>query len=137
MSEGILLDTCALLWLMEGAAIDPPALERIDMAARESCLWISPISAQEIGALSARGRLVLSTPVEAWFEQILELPGIGLAELTPGIYIDSSRLPGEARGDLADRLMVAAARAYGLTLITRDKALLDYAGEGHVRALVC
>lgn len=137
MSEGVLLDTCALLWLMEGAEMDPPALERIDAAARESGLWVSPVSALEIGALAARGQLVLSTPVETWFEQILELPGMGLAELTPGIFIDSSTLPGEAPGDLADRLMAAAARAYSLTLVTRDRALLDYAGEGHVRALAC
>lgn len=137
MSEGVLLDTCALLWLLEAAKLEPAALERIDAAARESSVWVSPMSAWEVGALSARGRLVLSMPVETWFEQILDLPGIELAELTPGILIDSSSLPGDVPGDLADRLMVASARAFGLTLITRDRALLDYADEGHVRMLAC
>lgn len=137
MSDAVLLDTCALLWLLEGAELDPAALERIDTAAQGSSLWVSPMSAWEVGALSAQGALVLSTPVETWFEQILELPGVGLAKLTPGIFIDSSFLPGDAPGDLADRLLVASARARALTLITRDRALLDYAGEGHVRALAC
>ncbi len=137
MSEGVLLDTCALLWLLEEAKLEPAAVERIDAAARESAVWVSPMSAWEVGALSARGRLVLSMPVETWFEQILDLPGIELAELTPGILIDSCSLPGDAPGDLADRLMVASARAFGLTLITRDPALLDYADEGHVRMLAC
>lgn len=137
MSEGVLLDTCALLWLLEEAKLDRAAVERIDAAARESCLWVSPVSAWEVGALSAQGRLVLSMPVETWFEQILDLPGVGLAELTPGIFIDSSSLPGDAPGDLADRLMVASARSCGLTLVTRYRALLDYAAEGHVRALAC
>ena len=137
MSDGVLLDTCALLWLMEGAELDGAALEQIDAAARDANLWISPMSAWEVGALSAQGALVLSTPVETWFAQILALPGTGLAELTPGIFIDSSALPGAAPGDVADRLLVASARAYGLTFVTRDKALLDYAGEGHVRALGC
>lgn len=137
MSDGALLDTCALLWLMEGAELDGAALEQIDAAARDANLWVSPISAWEVGALSARGALVLSRPVKTWFDQILDLPGAGLAELTPGICIESSALPGNAPGDLADRLLVASARARGLTLITRDQALLDYAGGGHVRALAC
>ena len=137
MSDAVLLDTCALLWLMEGAELDGAALERIDAAARESDVRVSPISAWEVGALSARGALVLSTPVETWFGRIIELPGVELAELTPGIFIDSSSLPGAAPGDLADRLLVASARARALTLVTRDKALLDYAGAGHVRALAC
>jgi len=137
MSDGVLLDTCALLWLLEGAGLDPEALERIDVAATDSNLWVSPISAWEVGVLSARGQLVLSMPVEAWFDEIVELPGAGLAELGPRVFIGASQLPGQAPGDLADRLMAALARTYGLTLITRDQALLDYAGEGHVRALRC
>lgn len=137
MSGGYLLDTCALLWLLEKADLDKAALEQIDAAARNSSLWVSPISAWEVGVLSARGQLVLSMPVETWFDQILELPGVGLAELRPGIFIDSTSLPGDPPGDIADQLMVAAARAYGLTLVTRDKALLDYAARGYIQAMAC
>lgn len=137
MAGGYLLDTCALLWLLEEAELDSAALEQIDAAAGNSNLWVSPISAWEVGVLSAQGKLVLSMPVETWFEQILELPGVGLVELRPGIFIDSSSLPGNAPGDIADRLMAAAARAYGLTLVTRDQALLDYAEQGYIQALAC
>lgn len=137
MAGGYLLDTCALLWLLEAAELDSDAREQIDAAARDSNLWVLPISAWEVGVLSAQGKLVLSMPVETWFEQILELPGVGLAELRPGIFIDSTSLPGDAPGDIADRLMVAAARAYGLTLVTRDKALLDYAAQGYIQAIAC
>ncbi len=137
MAGGALLDTCALLWLMEEAPLETSAREHMDAAARNSNLWVSPISAWEVGVLSARGKLVLSMPVETWFDQILELPGIGLAELRPGIFIDSSSLPGEAPGDIADMLMAATARAYGLTLVTRDKAQLDYAVQGYIQAMAC
>ncbi len=137
MAGGVLLDTCALLWLLEEAPLDSEAVEHIDAAAHNSNLWVSPISAWEVGVLSARGALVLSMPVETWFEQILELPGISLAELRPGIFIESSFLPGEAPGDIADTLMAASARAYGLTLLTRDKALLDYAAKGYIQAMAC
>jgi hypothetical protein len=32
-----------------------------------------------------------------------------------------------------DRILVAMARDYGATLITRDRALLDYREQGHIR----
>ena len=137
MSGGVLLDTCALLWLMEEAEFSAPALEAVDGAARERVLWVSPISAWEVGVLSSARSLVLSMPVQTWFETILDLPGVCLAELTPEVFIESSFLPGTPPGDIADRLLLAAARAYALTIVTRDKDMLDYAGEGHVRALGC
>ncbi len=137
MSGGVLLDTCALLWLMEEAEFSAPALEAVDGAARERVLWVSPISAWEVGVLSSARSLVLSMPVQTWFETILDLPGVCLAELTPEVYIESSFLPGTPPGDLADRLLLAAARTYALTIVTRDSDMLDYASEGHVRALGC
>lgn len=137
MSDGVLLDTCALLWLLEGADLEADAIARIDQAARARDLWVSPITAWEVGAYASNGRLVLSMPVQSWFEKVLELPGVGLAGLTPEVLIESSYLPGAPPGDIADRLLAAAVRTHGLTLITRDAALLAYASEGHMRAMAC
>jgi hypothetical protein len=64
MSADVLLDTCALLWLVERAEFAADALERVDGAAREGNLWISPMSAREVGVLSTNGLLVLSMPVK-------------------------------------------------------------------------
>jgi len=36
---------------------------------------------------------------------------------------------------ILDRILVATARVERLTLLTRDRALLDYAAKGHMRAL--
>jgi PIN domain nuclease of toxin-antitoxin system len=137
VSDAVLLDTCALLWLMEEAEFSAPALESVNAAMREREVWVSPVSAWELGVLASSRQLVLSMPVQSWFEAILEMPGVGLAELTPNVYIESSFLPGVPPGDIADRLLIAAARAYALTIITRDAAMLAYAGEGHVRAIRC
>lgn len=134
---GVLLDSCALLWFLEEAQFDDEARERAETAARALNLWISPISAWEVGLLASRGQLVLSMPVETWFAMILDLPGIGLCEISPKICIESSSLPGSPPGDMADRILSATARTGGLTLITRDAALLDYAREGHIRAVAC
>ena len=136
-SGGVLLDTCALLWLLEEAEFDAETLEQVEAAARTANLWVSPVSAWEVGMLTARGQLVLSMPVEVWFDKIRELPGVGLAEISPKIFIESSQLPGSPPGDIADRLLIATSRSSGLQLVTRDPKLLDYAAEGHIRAIRC
>ena len=134
---GVLLDTCALLWLLEEADFDPEARERVEEAARSANLWVSPMSAWEVGMLVARRQLVLSMPVEVWFNMILDLPGVNLAELSPTVCIESSNLPGTPPGDIADRLLIATSRSSGWALVTRDPDLLDYASEGHIRAIQC
>ena len=134
---GILLDTCALLWFLEEADFDAEAREQVEEAARTANLWVSPISAWEVSTLVARGQLVLSMPVEVWFNMVLDLPGVTLAEISPKICIESSNLPGAPPGDIADRLLIATSRSNGRTLVTRDLDLLDYASEGHIRAVRC
>jgi PIN domain nuclease of toxin-antitoxin system len=42
-----------------------------------------------------------------------------------------------SNGDPADRLIVASARVEGLTLVTRDKRILGYGKDHHVRTLAC
>jgi PIN domain nuclease of toxin-antitoxin system len=39
--------------------------------------------------------------------------------------------------DPADRMVIATARALGLAVMTRDRAILGYAEAGHVQALAC
>ena len=40
-------------------------------------------------------------------------------------------------GDPADRLMIATARQVNATIVTRDRAMQDYAAQGHVEVLRC
>jgi PIN domain nuclease of toxin-antitoxin system len=73
----------------------------------------------------------------AVFQAFLRLPGVQAQQLTPDILIESSLLPGQLHGDPADRIIIATARALDLTVVTRDRHILDYADKGHVRALAC
>ncbi|MEM8743523.1 MAG: type II toxin-antitoxin system VapC family toxin [Pseudomonadota bacterium] len=136
-SDGILLDTCALLWLLEEADFDSETLEQVEASAQAANLWVSPVSAWEVGMLVARGQLVLSMPVQTWFDKIRELPGVKLADISPKVCIESANLPGTPPGDIADRLLIATSRSSGLRLVTRDPDILSYAGEGHIRAIRC
>jgi PIN domain nuclease of toxin-antitoxin system len=114
------------------------ALQMLDQAAAQQIpVFISPITAWEIGLLNARGRLTMSMSPRAWFETLLAVPGVTLAELVPDILIASSFLPGSPPRDPADRIIAATAREKGLRLVTRDRTLLDYAKKGHLDALAC
>jgi PIN domain nuclease of toxin-antitoxin system len=57
--------------------------------------------------------------------------------MSPDLLIAASFLPGKPPRDPADRIIAATARDYGCTLVTRDRSLLDYGEQGHVRVLAC
>ena len=59
------------------------------------------------------------------------------APLTAEIAVECHQLPDRLHNDPVDRILVATARIEGLTLLTRDRAILDYAAKGHLRALAC
>jgi PIN domain nuclease of toxin-antitoxin system len=114
------------------------ALSSINRAAKnDEAIYISPMTAWEVGLLVARGRIAISITPQIWFSRLLAVPGIALANLAPDILIASSFLPGTPPRDPADRIIAATAREQGLRLVTRDKVLLDYATAGHLDALAC
>ena len=134
----LLLDTCAVIWIAAGAPISDEATEVLqDANARGVAIGISPISVWEIGLLVARGRLALSTSPRAWVSTVLAQPDVGLAEMPPDTLIDSSFLPGTPPRDPADRIILATARAEGMRIVTRDRAMLSYARAGHAEAIAC
>lgn len=137
MALGTLLDTCAALWLSARAPMASRALAAMSLAAEEGRLFISPITAWEVGNLCARGRLTLHLEPLQWFETMLAQPGIAVAPLTPEILVASTQLPGDVHKDPADRIVIATARFLGLPVVTRDGPILAYADQGHVEAIPC
>ncbi len=138
MSEPLLLDTCAAMYLVASEPMASPALEAMDMSADIGTpLYVSPITAWEVGMMTEKGRFRSSLTPQRWFEMLRTRPDIALCELTPAILIQSWALPGVLNRDPADRIIAATAREYDYTVVTRDRALLDYAAAGHLRALEC
>jgi PIN domain nuclease of toxin-antitoxin system len=138
VADSILLDTCAALWLMGGEPISPESRKAILSAgAAHVGVYVSPFTAWEIGTLIAKQRLQLTLSPEIWFERLLAMPGVRLADLTPKILLASTALSGSPPADPADRIIAATARVQGFVVVTRDRKLLDYAREGHIRAIAC
>jgi PIN domain nuclease of toxin-antitoxin system len=138
MDTPLLLDTCAAIWITEEEPFSREAFSALQRA-REAGdpIYVSPITAWELGLLVARARLNLLVAPHHWFERLLQAPGLQLAEMPPDILISSSFLPGKPPNDPADRIFIATAREYGYRLVTRDRPLLEYAREGHIQALAC
>jgi PIN domain nuclease of toxin-antitoxin system len=134
----LLLDTHAAVWIAEDQPIAKGAVEAIDAAYRAgSTVFVSAITAWEIGLLVSRNRLSLVARPERWFQRLLSIPGVRLADLSPDILIASSFLPGTPPRDPADRIILATARDLGATLITRDRLLLKYGEDGQVSTIAC
>lgn len=132
----ILLDTCAALWVAEGALSEGAVAAIVEADEAGVPVLVSPITAWEIGLLVARGRITLPIDAKRWFSSMLDA-GVQLASLPPEILIDASFLPPPIHGDPADRMLAATAREYGYRLMTRDRPLLEYGAAGHLQVIAC
>ncbi|HXC54823.1 MAG TPA: type II toxin-antitoxin system VapC family toxin [Rhizomicrobium sp.] len=132
-----LLDTCAAIWLVDDT-LRPAAAEALAESYRaDRTTFVSPFTAWEVGLLAASGRFRSTYPTEGWLKRVTSLPGIALADLPARVLLDSWKLPGKLNRDPADRIIAATAREFGYTVMTRDRAMLSYAKQGHLSAFEC
>jgi PIN domain nuclease of toxin-antitoxin system len=138
----VLLDTCAVIWLANGSALAPGVDAMLMQAALANGVFVSPVSAWEIGLLG-RARNGGPPPLQflpdpkTWFARLMTAPGVREAPLTAEAAIDSSHLPGSLHGDPADRLLIATARQMGAPIVTRDQKIIAYGQAGHVTVIPC
>jgi PIN domain nuclease of toxin-antitoxin system len=138
MARPVLLDTCAAIWLMNGDPISTESRAAVTAAQIENRgIFVSPMTAWEIATLAAKNRLQLTLSPEAWFNNLLALPGVRLASMPPSVLMASASLPGTPPNDPVDRIVAATSRAFGFLLMTRNGELMRYARAGHVQAVEC
>lgn len=123
----LLLDTHALLWLVRGELPEGATLDAIIVAQSGSDLFVSAITAWELGAadLKRTNRPDLGMSPGPWFRQAMRQAGARLATITPAIAAEVATVPAiYGRGDPGDCFLIATARLRRLRLVTRDDALL-------------
>lgn len=140
--RAVLLDTCVVIWLANGAPVAPAPLEAIVAAGLADGIFVSVTSAWEIGLLSrprpGRQPAVQCLPdAKTWFTNFLAGPGIKEVAITAAIAIDASYLPGDLHPDPADRLIIATARHLGMPIVTSDRKIIAYADAGFVQVIPC
>ncbi len=129
----ILLDTQILLWLTEDERLGARTRRRID--ANTGNIHLSAISFWEIAMLIDKRRIALAMPLQDWMRRLFDTGGFRTVSIDPAIATDAGSLPGDLHGDPCDRIIIATARSLGCALLTSDRAILDYAAQGHVEAI--
>ncbi len=134
--SGLLLDTHALIWFVEGREkLNAAGLQAIESAIKERTLYLCAISFWEVAMLVQRQRIILNEPVLPWFKKVIKILSLRVVEISPEVAIESIALPGESQGDPADRMIMAAARLYELKLATRDTKILKYARGNYLQII--
>jgi len=122
--KDLLLDTHVWIWLsiekMQSLSVKAKTL------LMGNCRrWISAISCWELAKLVEKQRILFSIPTLEWINRSLSECKIGIADLTPEICVESTRLVGIHK-DPADQLILATSKILGVPLVTADRRLLDY-----------
>lgn len=120
----LLLDTCALLWLLG----DDPKLSGAAKAALlnpDNQRWLSPISLLEIAIKVRLGKLPLPRPYSVLFPAELVRNDIHLLPLDPEHIEPLAILPLHHR-DPFDRVIAATALVEGLCLVSADATFDRY-----------
>jgi PIN domain nuclease of toxin-antitoxin system len=138
----VLLDTCAVIRLASGTGLPPDIVAVLVEAGMMDGLFVSTVSAWEIGLLSRprprhQPALKCEPDPKTWFARFLTGPGITETPITAAIAINASHLPGEFHLDPADRLIIATARHLDMPIVTSDRKIIAYAKNGHVRVVPC
>jgi PIN domain nuclease of toxin-antitoxin system len=136
----VLLDTCMMIDIAENSPVSTAARHAVDKARGMNAVLVSPVSAFELGVQAhdkQRFADWLQPSARLWFERFIKTPGLALAPFDYRIAMNATNPPGDFHRDPADRFLVSTARALDCALVTRDTKILDYAAQGHVKAIAC
>jgi PIN domain nuclease of toxin-antitoxin system len=119
----VLLDTCALLWLVgDPARLSTSARTVLADAGTELC--VSTISAFEIAVKHRKGKLALPLPARDWLREAFEIYAIRefpvtseIAALAPDVAVPHA--------DPCDRMIIATAKVYGIPVMTSDHLIAE------------
>lgn len=114
----LLLDTQAVLWLVDGSPKLGAAARRLVSSA--TFVYVSAASVWELTIKSMLGKLGLPDD----FDNLLDDQGLTGLPVTAAHANALRRFPELARHDPFDRLLLAQAAVEGLRLLTADRVLL-------------
>jgi PIN domain nuclease of toxin-antitoxin system len=121
----ILVDTCTFLWIVS----ESPRLSKTAAAVfldAHNERYLRAASAWEIGIKHAAGRLPLPERPDIFIPKIREASGIASLDMDEESALLAGRLPG-LHSDPFDRMLVAQAIVHGMTILTPDQEIEQYA----------
>ena len=122
----LLLDTHVVLWLVDTQdRIPEKALAGIED--RRNSLYVSAVSAWEIGMLSAHSRIGLPYPPSDFYARVLDEWNITELAIDGHIAFRAVALPA-IHNDPFDRILIATAELNNLRIVTKDTIIPTYPG---------
>ena len=122
-SGTVILDTCALLWLVGGERkLSRSTHKEINEAA---ALYVSAVSGFEIALKVGDGKLRLPLAPLEWFEAATDHYGLTILPLDLRTCISAAMLP-PIHDDPADRFIIATAKLNHLAVVTKDEWFEKY-----------
>ena len=138
MNSCFLLDTCTVIWMSQKQFIKEDTADCISDAHDNGIpIYVSAVTAWEMGMLVARGRVSETKSAKRWYDEFLADGEMIEQPVTADIFIAYCSLPHHNHKHPIDRILIATAREHDLTIITRDRAILAYGAAGHVKTLAC
>ena len=128
----ILLDTHVWIWSYSATKLLSDKVKKLIKKTQTDQRAIASISIWEFAVMVTKGRINVKIDPKQWLSGAIENSGLRVIELTPEIAMESCNLPGGFHKDPADRIIVATARTHNLTLLTKDRKIIEYP---HVKAI--
>ena len=128
----ILLDTHTWIWSHSATKLLSDTVKKLIKKTQTDQRAIASISIWEFAMMVVKGRINVKIDPKLWLDNAIKNTGITVIELSPDIALEACNLPGDFHKDPADQIIVATARIHNLTLLTKDRKILDYR---HVNAL--
>ncbi|HJD65717.1 MAG TPA: type II toxin-antitoxin system VapC family toxin [Rickettsia endosymbiont of Bembidion nr. Transversale] len=136
VSNLILLDTHVLLWaISEPNKLSTTVKQYIDVAQQNKLLLLSSISLWEIAMFEQKKRIDIRQSLKTFLESIINIQGLAIKDISVEVAVESNLLADSFHNDPADRLIVATAKYYNATLLTRDQKILAWAEQGAIESL--
>jgi PIN domain nuclease of toxin-antitoxin system len=128
----ILLDTHTWIWSHSATKLLSDNVKKLIKKTLIDQRAIASISIWEFAMMVVKGRIRVKIDPKLWLDNAIRNSGLKVIELSPEIALESCNLPGNFHKDPADQIIVATARIHNLTLLTKDRKILNYR---HVNAL--
>lgn len=123
MTDRILLDTCALIWL----ATRSESLSTVARLAIEEAdeVFVTSVTAWEIAVKFRSGKLKLPSDPISWFDHAVNHFGLKMVSVGYRTLMQSASLP-QHHKDPADRTLIQFALENDLTVATGDRRFQRY-----------
>jgi PIN domain nuclease of toxin-antitoxin system len=118
----LLLDTCALIWLVTG---EQPLPLRVRTALQSAEVYVSSVVAWEIAIKFAKGMLRLTEPPNRLVPAARARYAFAPLPIDEESALHIVKLP-PLHKDPFDRMLVSQAIVHGLTIVTNDPKILQY-----------